>query len=92
MSLARERRCDPAAGLGAGDLGKSCLAACVALATDAASFTLAHAAPDAELLAIRKCVLKAVVLHDAVAADLFGFARGSTSLREEQIGVNAQAI
>ena len=32
------------------DLGQGCLTGCVALAADAATFPLAHAAPDAELL------------------------------------------
>ena len=62
------------------------------LATDAATLTLAHAAPDAELLAVGERVLEALHAHDATAADLFGLARRSAALGEEQVRVDAEAV
>src|SRR5207248_5059329 len=42
------------------------------LATDAAPLTLAHAAPDPELLSVGQGVLEALLAHDAAPADLLG--------------------
>src|SRR5437763_4263400 len=61
-------------------------------AADPAALTLAHAAPDTELLAVGQRVLEAVLPDDAATADLFGLARGSTSLRKEQVGVDTHAV
>ena len=62
------------------------------LAAEAAALPLAHAAPDAELLAVGERVLEAVLAHDAAAADLLGLPGGRTPLGEEQVGVDAEAV
>src|SRR5690606_40858031 len=63
-----------------------------ALATDAPPLTLAHAAPDAELLAVAQRVLEALPAHDAATTDFLRFTRGRTALRKEQIGVDTEAV
>src|SRR5581483_8400713 len=62
------------------------------LAADPAALALAHAAPDAELLTVLERVLEALLAHDAAAADLLGLPGGRASLREEQVGVDAQTV
>jgi hypothetical protein len=54
--------------------------------------TLAHAAPNAELLAVRQGKLEAVGAHHATAANLFGFTRRGTAFREEEVRIDAEAV
>ena len=65
-------------------------------AAQVAALLLGGTAPDARVLVGLECVLEAVVLHRALAADLLGaidlhqcVARGSH--REEQVGVGVAA-
>ena len=60
--------------------------------TDAPPLTFTHTAPDTELLAIGQRVLEALIAHDAAPAHLFCFLRRSAALREEQVGIDAQAV
>src|SRR5947209_18588984 len=60
------------------------------LAANAAALTLAHPAPDAELLAIGQGVFEAVFTHDAAPAHLLGLPRGRAAFGEEEVGVNAE--
>ena len=61
-------------------------------APDATAFPLAHAAPDAELLAVDQRVLEAVLTHDATPADLLGLAGGRAPLGKEQVGIDSEAV
>ena len=63
-----------------------------ALAADAAAFPLGHATPDPELLAVPQRVLEALVLHLAAAAHGLGLLGGGSSLREEQVGIDPEAV
>jgi hypothetical protein len=60
--------------------------------TDATPLALAHAPPDAELLAVGQCVFEAVLTHHAPPADLLGFPGGRTALREEEVWIDAEAV
>ena len=62
------------------------------LAPDAAPLPLRHAAPDAELLAVPQRVLQAVGLDLAAVADALGLLGGGPPLREEQVGIDPQAV
>src|SRR5215218_8270580 len=62
------------------------------LAPDAPPLPLGQPSPDAELLAVLQRELQALLAHDAPAADLLGLTRGGAALREEQIGVDPQAV
>lgn len=62
------------------------------LATDPTAFAFGQTSPDAELLTVLQCELEAVVPHLAAATDLLGLTGGCTSLWEEQVGVDAQAV
>ena len=53
---------------------------------------LAQATPDAELLAVGEGVLEAVATDFTTLADGLGFLRGSATLGEEQIGIDAQTV
>ena len=81
-----------ASGGDVGGLSSSCGSGEGTLATDAAAFTLAHPAPDAELLAVLEGVLEAVLTHDTASAHFLGFAGARTTLGEEEVGVDAQAV
>ena len=61
-------------------------------ATDAAPFTLAEPAPDAELLAVTEGELEALLAHHAAAADLLGLPRRCAPLGKEQVGIDAEAV
>ena len=63
-----------------------------ALAADAAAFPLGHAAPDPELLAVAQGVLEALGAHLAPPADGLGLLGGRAPLREEQVGVDSEAV
>src|SRR5204863_137300 len=58
---------------------------------DAAALAFAHAAPDAELLAVGEGVLEALEADDAVPAHLLGVSRRRPPLGEEEVGVDAKA-
>src|SRR5690606_28663014 len=62
------------------------------LAADAAPLALAHAAPDAELLAVHQGILEALGAHHAAAAHLLGLAGRGSPFREEEVGVDAEAV
>src|SRR4051794_18333719 len=62
------------------------------LATQSPTLPLAHAAPDAELLAVDEGVLQAVLTDDAASTDLLGLARGRATLGEEEVRVDAEAV
>ena len=62
------------------------------LTADTTALTLAHATPDAELLAVLQGVLEAVLSHDTAPADLLGLPGGSPALGEEEVGVDAQTV
>ncbi len=62
------------------------------LTADAATLALAHAAPDAELLPVGERVLEAVLTYDAAPADLLGLPGRRAPFREEQIGIDPQAV
>src|SRR5688572_2267655 len=62
------------------------------LAPEPAAFALAHAAPDAELLAVLERELEALLTHHAPPADLLGLSRRRTPLGEEQVGIDAEAV
>jgi len=64
----------------------------VAAAAKAAAFPLGHATPNAELLAIFKGVLEAILPDDAASADLLGFTGRPAPLREEEVGIHPQAV
>src|SRR5687767_14607929 len=59
---------------------------------EAPALALAHPAPDAELLAVAQRVLQAVLAHHAAAAHLLGLPGRGAPLREEEIGIDAQAV
>ena len=59
---------------------------------DAAALAFAHAAPDAELLAIGEGVLEALEADDAAPAHLLGLPGRRAPFREEEVGVDAQAV
>src|SRR5207247_3313590 len=59
---------------------------------DAPALALAHAAPDAELLAVGQRVLEARLADHAAPADLLGLTRGRTPLGEEKVGVDPEAV
>ncbi len=61
-------------------------------AADTPALTLAHAAPDAELLAVGYGVVEALLPHDAPPAHLFRLSRGGAPLREEQVGIDTHAV
>src|SRR5581483_1755243 len=63
-----------------------------ALAAEAATLPLGQAAPDAELLAVAQRVLEALEAHLAAAAHGLRLPGGRTTLGEEQVGVDAEAI
>ena len=63
-----------------------------ALAADAATFPFAQPAPDTELLAVHQGVLEALLAHHAAPAHRLGLSRRRPPLREEQVGVDAQAV
>jgi hypothetical protein len=73
-------------GVGGGSSGQRPLPA------DATPLTLAHAAPDAELLAVGEGVLEAVLTYHATAAHLFRLTSGRTPFWEEQVGVDPEAV
>jgi len=62
------------------------------LTTDASTFTFAHTAPDTKLLAVGEGIFETVDSYDTTAANVFGLAGGSTTLGEEQIGVDPEAV
>jgi len=74
--------------LGAGDVARRLRA----LTAELASLTLGKTAPNAELLAIGKCVFKAFVSHDAALADFLGFTRGGPAFRKEEVWIDAEAV
>ena len=87
----------PGSGTGGGRLGGAVGRRCGGpgqrpLAADAATLTLAHAAPDAELLTVGQGVLEAVLAHDAAPADLLGLPGGRATLGEEEVRVDAKAV
>src|SRR5579859_7472723 len=59
---------------------------------DAPPLPLAHATPDAELLAVDQRVLEAVLADHAPPAHLLGLTRRGSPLRKEQVRVNAHAV
>src|SRR5947209_854228 len=59
---------------------------------DAAALAFAHAAPDAELLAVLEGVLEALEADDAAPAHLLGLPRRRAPLREEEVGVDAETV
>ena len=61
-------------------------------AAQAATLALGQPAPDAELLAVVERVLQALHAHHAPAADLLGLPGGRSPLREEQVGVDPEAV
>ncbi len=63
-----------------------------ALAADPAPFTLRHAAPDAELLAVPQCVLQAFGLHLAPVTHPLRLLGGGAPFGKEQVRVDAQAV
>jgi hypothetical protein len=63
-----------------------------ALTADTPAFAFRQTAPDAELLTVLQCKLKAIVLHFAASANFFGFTGGRAALREEKIRVDAEAV
>ena len=62
------------------------------LTPDAPAFTLAHAAPDTELLTVLEGVLETVLADHAAATDLLGFPGAGTPLGEEQVGIHTEAV
>src|SRR3954447_6862113 len=63
-----------------------------ALTPDAATLPLGEPAPDAELLGVDDRVFEAGLTDDAAAADLLGLPGRCAPFREEQVGVDAQAV
>ena len=63
-----------------------------ALAADPAAFPLGHPAPDPELLAVAQGVLEALGAHLAAPADGLRLLGGGAPLREEQVGVDSEAV
>src|SRR5262245_59589341 len=87
----RARRGAVLRGRGRGRLGRGA-ARQRPLATEATALTLAEPAPDAELLPVHQRVLQAVRTDLAVGAHRLRLTRRRSPLREEQIGVDAQAV
>ena len=56
------------------------------LTADTTALTLAHATPDAELLAVLQGVLEAVLSHDTAPADLLGLPGGSPRSGKKRSG------
>lgn len=73
-------------------LGSNGLALKRTLATNPTPFTLAHATPDAELLAVRKGELETVILDNAATADFFGLAGRRTTLGKEEVWIDTEAV
>jgi hypothetical protein len=63
-----------------------------ALAPQTTTLALGQPSPDAELLAVHQCVLEAVHAHDATTAHFLRLSSGGTSLGEEKIGIDAEAV
>ena len=62
------------------------------LTADPPALTLGQSAPDAELLAVLKRELEAVLAHDTTTADLLGLSRRRPALREEEIGIDTETV
>ena len=63
-----------------------------ASSTQTPTLTLGEPSPDPELLTVGQRVLETVLAHDAATADFLRFARGCTTLREEQIRIYSHAV
>ena len=62
------------------------------LAAQPAALPLRHAAPDPELLAVHQGVLEALHAHHAAPADLLGLPGRRAPLREEEVGIDPEAV
>jgi hypothetical protein len=62
------------------------------LTADPAALPLRETAPDAELLTVGERVLEAVDAHLTPPADGLGLAGGGSPLREEEVGIDAEAV
>ena len=66
-----------------------CLCAC---ATQATTLAFGESSPNAELLAVHKCVLEAFVAHDTAAAHFLGLAGRRSAFGKEKIRVDTEAV
>ena len=62
------------------------------LPANTTTLTLAHSAPNAELLAVTKGELEAVLSDNAATADFFGFTGACPALWEEEIRIDAKTV
>ena len=63
-----------------------------ASSTQTPTLAFRESSPDPELLTVGERVLETVLAHHAAPADFLGFARGCSTLREEQIGIYSHAV